>query len=341
MTLVDDQRSSLVDLRVSDARAAELRALLLRAPNWTLTRRQMCDLELLACGGFSPLRSFLGEQDYLSVCADGRLTDGTLWPMPVTLDIPGRVVGQAGRHGLLALRDPEGDLLAALEIAEAWRPNPRAEAEAVFATTDEAHPGVEQLLHRTNRWYVSGRLEVLKLPEHRQFRDLRRTPDQLRDEFDRLGWDRVVAFQTRNPMHRAHQQLTLRAAQAAAAKLLIHPVVGIGLPGDIDATTRVRCYRALLPAYSPGTVMLSILPLAMRTAGGAVARDRAAQLRGHALHRRPRARQPRAGLARPAVLRAIRRAAVARRPRARAGCADRAVPAAGLRAGRRGLLRGG
>jgi sulfate adenylyltransferase len=267
MTLVDDGRSTLVDLRVSANRAAELRALLLRSPSWTLTRRQMCDLELLACGGFSPLRSFLGEQDYVSVCADGRLADGTLWPIPVTLDVPGRVAGAAGRHGLLALRDPEGEVLAALEITEAWRPNPRAEAAAVFATTDDAHPGVDHLLHHTNRWYVSGRLEVLKLPEHRQFRDLRRTPAQLRDEFARLGWDRVVAFQTRNPMHRAHQQLTLRAAQSAAAKLLIHPVVGIGLPGDIDATTRVRCYRALLPDYPPGTAMLSVLPLAMRMAG--------------------------------------------------------------------------
>jgi sulfate adenylyltransferase len=266
MTLVR-HTEPLVDLRVDPERAAELRAGALRWPSWTLTRRQLCDLELLAGGGFTPLRSFLDQHDYLAVCEGGRLADGTLWPIPITLDVPDSVLAEAARPGVLALRDPEGELLATLHLTDVWRPDRRAEAEAVFGTTDELHPGVEHLLRNTHPSYVAGRLEVLTLPTHRDFAGLRHTPAQLRAEFAERGWERVVAFQTRNPMHRAHQQLTLRAADAVGAKLLIHPVVGIGRPQDVDPATRVRCYRALLPEYPAGSAMLSVLPLAMRMAG--------------------------------------------------------------------------
>ena len=265
--LVQFSDARLVDLRVDEDRAAQLNARAVGWPSWTLTRRQRCDLELLACGGFDPLKTFLGQEDYLSVCTEMRLADGTLWPMPVTLDVPGNVLAAAGRSDTLALRDPEGAMVAVLWITGAWRADRRAEAAVVFGTTDEAHPGVEHLLHRTNRWYVTGVLEVLHLPEHRDFRGLRLTPAEVRAEFARRGWERVVAFQTRNPMHRAHQQLTLRAAHDAEANLLIHPVVGVGKPGDIDAHTRVRCYQAILPSYPHGTAMLSLLPLAMRMGG--------------------------------------------------------------------------
>jgi sulfate adenylyltransferase len=222
-----------VDLLVDDDRAAELSAHAIEWPSWCLSRRQLCDLELLACGGFTPLETFLDRADYESVCATMRLADQTtLWPIPVTLDLPGDVLAAAQRAGYLALRDSEGVMLAALRIHDAWRPDVQAEAAAVFGTCDEAHPGVEHLLHRTHRWYVTGDLEVLRLPDHSDFDGLRRAPEQVRAEFARRGWNRVVAFQTRNPMHRAHQQLTLRAAQQADANLLIHPVVGIGKPGD-------------------------------------------------------------------------------------------------------------
>jgi sulfate adenylyltransferase len=265
--LVPARNARLVDLCVGDDRAAELKARAVGWPSWTLTRRQLCDLELLTCGGFTPLDSFLGQEDYLSVCREMRLADGTLWPMPVTLDVPRSVLAATAGTGALALRDPEGAMLAALWITEAWQPDRRAEAVAVFGSADEAHPGVEYLLHRTNRYYVTGRLEALHLPEHRDFRGLRLTPADTRAEFARRGWQRIVAFQTRNPMHRAHQQLTLRAARDADAKLLLHPVVGLGKPGDIDAHTRVRCYQAILPSYPKGTAMLSLLPLAMRMGG--------------------------------------------------------------------------
>ena len=257
----------LVDLIVTHERARQLTRDARGWPSWILSHRQLCDLELLACGAFSPLRTFLAREDYLSVCTEMRLTDGTLWPIPVTLDVPGKVLAATRGHGMLALRDPEGVMLAVLRITEAWQPDRLAEAEAVYGTTDETHPGVEHLIHNTNRWYVSGELEVLRLPDHREFGDLRFTPAQLRATFDHRGWDRVVAFQTRNPMHRAHQELTVRAARDAQAKLLIHPVVGIGRPGDVDARTRVRCYRAILEVYPAGSAALALLPLAMRMAG--------------------------------------------------------------------------
>jgi sulfate adenylyltransferase len=261
------QSTEPLDLRLSSAEADEVRAQAVRLPGWRLSRRQLCDFELLACGAFSPLLTFLDEADYLSVCAGSRLADGTLWPIPVTLDLPGRILRDAARTDRLGLRDPEGELLAVLNIRDVWHPNRRTESQAVFGTTDEAHPGVFHLLQQTHPWYVSGELQVLKLPEHRDFVDLRHTPAELRERFDRAGWQRVAAFQTRNPMHRAHQQLTLRATQAADAKLLIHPVVGIGQPGDVDVTTRIRCYRALLSEYPAGSAMLSVFPLAMRMAG--------------------------------------------------------------------------
>ncbi|MDQ0381537.1 bifunctional sulfate adenylyltransferase/adenylylsulfate kinase [Amycolatopsis thermophila] len=259
--------SELVDLRTSQERARELGRRSVRWPSWTLSRRQLCDLELLGCGGFSPLKGFLGEADYRSVCESMRLADGTLWPIPVVLDIDAATQRAVGARGWLALRDPEGTLVAVLRVEHAWRPDLAAEAVAVFGTTDVAHPGVAHLRRQTREWYVSGALEVLELPQHHGFRAHRHTPDELRAEFAARGWDRVVAFQTRNPMHRAHQQLTLRAMRDADATLLIHPIVGIGKPGDIDVATRLRCYRALLPTYPPGSAVLSLLPLAMRMAG--------------------------------------------------------------------------
>jgi len=258
---------ALVDLVVEPSRRAELRQSSLVWPSWRLTLRQLCDLELLANGGFSPLQTFLGPDDYAAVCHSMRLADGSLWPIPIVLDLPESTVQAAEQTGSLALRDPEGAMLAVLHLTHAWRPDLRAEAEAVFGTLNEAHPGVRYLLRRTNPWYVTGRLEVLEPFFHADFPELRHSPRQLRAEFERRGWDRVVAFNTRNPMHRAHLELTLRGAREAGAKLLIHPVVGMTQPGDIDYYMRVRCYQALLPSYPPGEVMLSLLPLAMRMGG--------------------------------------------------------------------------
>jgi sulfate adenylyltransferase len=261
------QSGVLADLLVGPERATELAARAAGWPDLRLTRRQRCDLELLACGGFSPLRGFLGEDDYLRVCESMRLADGTIWPIPVTLDVPEELAALAGPGSSIVLRDTDDTLLAVLHVTETWRPDLAAEASAVFGTTDPAHPGAEYLLKHVHARYVSGDLEVLQLPSHPDFSQFRHTPAQLRAEFARRGWHRVVAFQTRNPMHRAHQELTLRATRQADAQLLIHPVVGLTKQGDIDHHTRVRCYQAILPHYPQGGVLLSLLPLAMRMAG--------------------------------------------------------------------------
>jgi sulfate adenylyltransferase len=258
---------ALVNLVVASDRAAELRACSRDWPSWDLTPRQLCDVELLLNGSFSPLTGFLRKVEYERVCRELRLPDGTLWPIPITLDIPEQLAERLSIGSILALRDAEGVMLAALHVEDLWCPDREVEAEAVFGTVRREHPGVAYLLDRTNRVYVGGRLEGVQLPVHYDYRALRHTPAELRAIFAKLGWRSVVAFQTRNPMHRAHQELTLRAAKEAEANLLIQPVVGMTKPGDVDHYTRVRCYQALIPTYPSNTAMLSLLPLAMRMGG--------------------------------------------------------------------------
>ena len=265
--LIEPHGGALVDLFVGPERAAELRQAAAGFPSWDLTPRQLCDLELLANGGFSPLTGFLGRADYDSVLGSMRLANGLLWPMPITLDVPSELASELGPGTSLALRDPEGVMLAVLHVEETWQPDLEAEAQAVFGTADPTHPGVDQLLRRTNPVYVGGRVEAVAAPLHYDFRLLRQTPAELRAEFAKLGWRKVVAFQTRNPLHRAHQELTLRAAKEVQANLLVHPVVGMTKPGDVDHYTRVRCYQAIMDSYPPNTALLSLLPLAMRMGG--------------------------------------------------------------------------
>jgi sulfate adenylyltransferase len=258
---------TLVNLIASEDRAAELKATSADWPSWDLTARQLCDLELLANGGFSPLSGFLGKADYESVCSSMRLADGTLWTIPVVLDLPEEVAEGLKDGSSLALRDAEGVMLAAIEVTEMYRPDREQEAKAVYGTENPEHPGVAHLLQRTHPVCVAGRLEAIQLPVHYDFRRLRLTPAELRAEFDRQGWRQVVAFQTRNPMHRAHLELTMRAAKEVEANLLIQPSVGMTKPGDVDHYTRVRCYEALMGRYPRSTAMLSLLPLSMRMGG--------------------------------------------------------------------------
>ena len=265
--LIEPHGGVLVELIGDRERASELNERSRDWPSWNLTPRQLCDLELLMTGAFSPLRGFLTRSDYESVCESMRLEDGTLWPIPIMLDVPEQMTTELGPGASLALRDPEGVMLAVLHVEDIWKSDRSAEARAVFGTTDLEHPGVAYLVQNTYEYYVGGRIEGIQLPLHYDFRTLRRTPSELRGEFARLGWRRVVAFQTRNPMHRAHQELTLRAAKEVEANLLLHPVVGLTKPGDVDHYTRVRCYEALLPRYPLNTAKLSLLNLAMRMAG--------------------------------------------------------------------------
>ena len=258
---------TLVNLVAPAARAAELKAASRDWPSLDLTERQICDLELLMNGAFSPLRGFMARKDYEKVRDDLRLADGTLWSMPITLDVTAEKAKTLTPGSKLALRDAEGVMIAVLTVAELWEPDLKLEAKRVFGTEDAQHPGVAHLLDRTQSVYVGGTIEGLQLPIHADFKDLRETPAQVRAEFEKLGWRRVVAFQTRNPMHRAHQELTLRAAKGVEASLLVQPVVGLTKPGDVDHFTRVRCYRALMQRYPAGTARLSLLNLAMRMGG--------------------------------------------------------------------------
>ena len=265
--LIEPHGGSLVDLIATRERQEEIKTESRDWSSWDLTPRQLCDLELLLNGGFSPLTGFLGRADYDAVCADMRLASGILWPIPITLDLPETLAKELSSGRKLALRDPEGVMLAVLHVEDVWQPDRDKEVESVFGTTNREHPAVAYTLDQANPCYVGGRLEGLQAPSHYDFRALRFAPKRLREEFTRLGWRKIVAFQTRNPMHRAHHELTLRAAKEVEANLLIHPVVGMTKPGDLDHYTRVRCYQAIAGQYPANTARLSLLPLAMRMGG--------------------------------------------------------------------------
>ncbi len=266
-TLIPPHGGELKDLYLSEADAKSAREEARDLPSWDLSPRQLCDIELLMNGGFSPLTGFLDRNDYERVCEDMRLADGTLWPMPVTLDVSESFAASLARGQRVALRDPEGVLLAILEVGDVWQPDKQREAEQVFGTTDDLHAGVNYLFNKAGPVYVGGRVFGVEAPIHYDFKHLRDSPRELRERFQKLGWRRIVAFQTRNPMHRAHQELTYRAAQIAEANLIIHPVVGMTKPGDIDHYSRVRCYEHLLKRYPEQTTTLSLLHLAMRMGG--------------------------------------------------------------------------
>lgn len=260
----------LKDLLARDApRNAELSAEAETLPALVLSERQLCDLELLLSGGFSPLEGFMSEKDYNGVVKENRLADGVLFSMPITLDVGQETIDElalkAGSR--ITLRDFRDDRnLAILTVEDIYKPDKALEAKEVFGG-DEEHPAVHYLFNTAKDFYVGGKLEAINRLQHYDFVDLRYTPAELRLHFDKLGWSKVVAFQTRNPMHRAHRELTVRAARSHQANVLIHPVVGLTKPGDIDHFTRVRVYKALLPRYPNGMAVLGLLPLAMRMGG--------------------------------------------------------------------------
>ncbi len=265
--LISPHGGSLVDLMLAGAEREAALERALHLPSWTLTPRQMCDLELLLNGGFSPLTGFMTQEEYEAVCQSMRLPDGTLWPMPITLDVTQEFADSLSEGTEIVLRDQEGFALALMEVTSRWQPDKSEEAQLVYGTLDRKHPAVSWLLDESNPVYLGGRLKGLALPHHYDFKELRHTPAELRHKFQRMGWSRIVAFQTRNPMHRAHFELTRRASAEHQANILIHPVVGLTKPGDINHFTRVRCYQKIMPRYPAGTATLSLLPLAMRMGG--------------------------------------------------------------------------
>jgi sulfate adenylyltransferase len=255
------------ELFVSHDSAQKLKAEAGGLVSHDLTPRQICDLELLMNGGFSPLKGFQQKADYDAVLDSMRTADGTLWPIPVTLDVSEAFAAKVELGQDIALRDQEGVILATMTVTDKWVPDKSREAEKVFGADDIAHPAVSYLHHRAGPVYLGGPVTGLQPPVHYDFKGRRDTPNELRAFFRKMGWTRIVAFQTRNPLHRAHQELTFRAAREAQANLLIHPVVGVTKPGDVDHFTRVRCYEAVLDKYPSSTTHLSLLNLAMRMGG--------------------------------------------------------------------------
>jgi sulfate adenylyltransferase len=258
---------SLVNLLVEEHRAALLKDIALNLPDITLNNRQLCDLELLATGAFSPLQGFMNRSDYESVLDRLQLQNNLLWPLPICLDVNELQAGSLEAGQSVALRDPEGFLLAVMHIEDIWQADPEKEATKVYGTANRTHPGTEYLFNQAGSHYLGGKLEVLSLPLHFDFKHLRRTPEEIRAEFKKLGWQRIVAFLTRNPIHRPQFAMTINAMRLARANLLLLPIAGMTKPGDFDHYTRVRCYRQVVQHYPPDSHILSLLPLAMRMSG--------------------------------------------------------------------------
>ena len=262
--IIEPYGGELVNLVVSEGEREGWLEKANQYPSLQLTDRSLHDLELLAVGGFSPLKTFMGEDDYNGVLSDMRLADGTLFPIPITLTIDKKALPARGEW--ITLRDSRNYIIAVMRIEEVFRWDPIDEATQVLGSTDHRHPLVSEM----EQWgdlCISGELRVINLPIYYDFADIRKTPQEVRDILVKIGNEDVTAFQTRNPMHRVHEDLTKRAIDRVGGSLLIHPVVGLTKPGDVDHFTRVRVYKALVENYYDSNTLLSLLPLAMRMAG--------------------------------------------------------------------------
>ena len=257
----------LVNLVVDESRADLLKRIATSLPDITLNDRHLCDLELLATGAFSPLQGFMTRADYEPVLDRMRLKNGCLWPIPICLDIREVKARSLEAGQSVALRDGEGFLLAVMHIEDIWPLDRDKEASQVYATLDPAHPGTDYLLNRTGDYYIGGKLEVLSLPLHFDFKKIRQSPEEILTAARKLNWKRMVGFVTENPIHRPQFEMTVQAMRQARANLLILPVAGMTKPGDFDHYTRVRCYRQVIQHYPPDSYLLNLLPLSMRMSG--------------------------------------------------------------------------
>lgn len=263
MSLVSPYGEKLIDIFVRGNKRDELMLEASQLPSITLSDRLLCDFEMIANGGFSPLSQFMGQKDYQGVIDHMRLEDNTLFPVPITFPVSEKY--EIGSR--VSLRDSYGNVLAVMTIEEQYAWNKEEYAKGLLGSYDVAHPFVPEL-DKWGKYNIAGKLEAIALPSYGDFSHIRLTPQQVRGRAKSFDNEHVVAFQTRNPLHRAHEELTKKAAEQANATLLIHPVVGLTKPGDIDYITRVRCYEALVEKYYEGyNVILSLLPLAMRMAG--------------------------------------------------------------------------
>ena len=267
MQLKPSEKNLLVSLLVNEKQHTLLKKISASMPDVILNDRQICDFELLTTGVFSPLKGFMKQIDYESVLDRMRLESGQLWPVPICLDIPENFAVTLETGQSIALRDQEGFLLGIMNIEDIWPFEIEKEALAVYNTLDKFHPGVDYLYNKSGKYYVGGEIQAINLPIHPDFKQIRNSPDEVRNIFSKLGWKRIVGFQTRQPIHRPQFEMTIQAMRKAKANLLLLPIAGVTKPGDFDHFTRMRCYQKVAAHYPPDSYVLNLLPMAMRMAG--------------------------------------------------------------------------
>ena len=265
--MIEPHGKTLVSFHLSADELSEYSELSNKTASLTLSLKQQCDLEMISNGAFSPLSTFNNQKDYEEILLNNKLSNGLVWPIPIVLDVPDQFLKSLDKNEYISLRNTEGFLLAILKVKEFWAPNKKEEANLVFKSNDLNHPGVDYLFNHTNNNYISGELVPIQENKYFDFTHLRKSPQEVRDFFRLNNWKDVIAFQTRNPMHRAHYELTKLAMDEHNSKLLIHPVIGMSKPGDIDHFTRVKCYQHIIKYYPENSVELSLINLAMRMAG--------------------------------------------------------------------------
>jgi len=265
--MIEPHGKTLVSFHLSADELSEYSELSNKTASLTLSLKQQCDFEMIANGAFSPLSTFNNQKDYEEILLNNKLSNGLVWPIPIVLDVPDQFLKSLDKNEYISLRNAEGFLLAILKVKEFWAPDKKEEANSVFKSNDPNHPGVDYLFNHTNNNYISGELVPIQSNKYFDFTHLRKSPQEVRDFFRLNNWKDVIAFQTRNPMHRAHYELTKLAMDEHNSKLLIHPVIGMSKPGDIDHFTRVKCYQHIIKYYPENSVELSLINLAMRMAG--------------------------------------------------------------------------
>ena len=265
--MIKPHGETLVSFHLSADELSEYSELSNNISSLTLSLKQQCDLEMISNGAFSPLSTFNNQKDYEEILLKNKLSNGLVWPIPIVLDVPDQFLKSLDKNEYISLRNTEGFLLAILKVKEFWAPNKKEEANLVFKSNDLNHPGVDYLFNHTNNNYISGELVPIHENKYFDFTHLRKSPQEVRDFFRLNNWKDVIAFQTRNPMHRVHYELTKLAMDEHNSKLLIHPVIGMSKPGDIDHFTRVKCYQHIIKYYPENSVELSLINLAMRMAG--------------------------------------------------------------------------
>ena len=240
---------------------------MLTGKSWIMTDRQICDCEMILDGSFSPLDRFMTENDYNQVLEKMRMGNGDLFPIPIILDVNEKFSQSIELNEQILLRDKEGFVIAKMIVESIWKPNLEKEAKLVYKTIDTSHPAVNFLFNLSNKVYLGGKIEKIKIPAHYDYPQFRLSPEEVKKKFLQLGWSRVIAFQTRNPLHKAHVEMTLRSMNEKKANLLLHPVIGQTKAGDIDHYARVRCYQHVIKKYPNNSAFLALLPLAMRMGG--------------------------------------------------------------------------